>query len=58
MTDIRLCQSCGTILSDEEKKYCMECSYNLLLDNAAEYEGEYRQLEFPQETYKYVGDEE
>lgn len=56
--DVRFCQSCGTILSDEEKKYCMECSYNLLLNNAAEYEGEYKQLEFPQENYKYVGKEQ
>jgi rRNA maturation endonuclease Nob1 len=53
--DVRFCQSCGTILSDEEKKYCMECAYNLMLDNADKFEGEYKQLEIPSNSYKYVG---
>ena len=57
MTDIRFCQSCGTMLSDGENKYCMECSYNLGLDNADKYEGEYKQLEIPSEVYKPVGKE-
>lgn len=55
MTEVRFCQSCGTILSDDENKYCMECAYNLMLDNAAQFEGDYKQLEFPPETYKHVG---
>lgn len=49
--EVRFCTSCGTILSDYEKKYCEECEQNLSLAEAAKYE----QLVFPAEVYKPIG---
>lgn len=51
----QFCKACGVVLGSNEKDYCDECKYDILMEGEDAFEMEWSQMELPPESYKHVG---